>query len=891
LRTLSWFVILQSSISAGLVALLWLLHARLGRRPFFKWWAWAWAMFALYLALGAQAFPLSADWSRSKAAALFLATLCGHLQPVLLIFGAVSLQTPQWPARRWRIAGLALGLAAGTIAFATSLAFANPIDSLCVRLAPRAWALGAAAALAVVVFVRRARGTRSATGWATAGACLLYTAVQAAYGVAATGRLVAGDAAPLAAVFAADASLRAQLFLFDIITAYGICLGIVLLLVEEFQRSMQSLGESLRLRRQALEENAVLQAEIHERRRVERALRESEDRYRDLVEHSEDLICTHDLEGHILSVNAAPARILGYDTDEITGRLIQDFVVPEERALYTQYVAGIVRDGAARGSVTVLTREGDPRIWEFRNTLRTEGVPSPVVRGMAHDVTERVQAERALRLSQAKFAAAFRTNPCSVAISRLEDGRILEVNDSCEQQTGYLRSEIIGRTALELGLWVDQSARAAIVAELKAGGKVSNREVRWRSKAGRELTILYSADTITMDDQTCLLSVAMDITAHKQVEARHRAILRALPDWIFLTSRQGVYIDCHVKDRRYLLAEPEAFIGQTLHDTLPRALADDLTRLTELVARTDETGTLEYSVPVRGEVRHYEVRAVQCEEDRILSIVRDVTEAKRTELHVHELRRELAHISRVTTLSALAGSLAHEICQPLTGMRTTAQAALRLLVQPDTHRAQLREALCDIIADSERAADVIQRLRSMLRREPSGRAPVDLNLAVEEVLRLLQFDLKEKSIALTLELQPDLPPVLGDRVQLQQVVLNLLINACDAVESQLDGSRRIQVRTSSQHGAVTLAVTDHGIGLADEQIGRLFEPFYTTKSDGMGLGLWICEMIMADHDGRISVKPNGGPGVTFSFELPELSESPLATDSRVMPAGTLPRAD
>ena len=759
MRSLTWFVILQSALSSGLVVLLWLLHARLGRGPFFKWWAWGWAMFALYLLLGAQAQPLSADWDGAKVFVLALAAVCGYLQPVFLTFGTISLDAPALPSRFWRAAGLALGVAAGITAFAASIPMADPIASFCLRLAPRAWALVAASIFAAVVFVRRV--PRSTAGPATAVAWLLYALVQSAYGVAATGRLLLGESAPLAGVFTTDATLRATLFVADLITAYGICLGLVLLIVEEHQRSMHALEDSLRLRREALEENAVLQAEVSERRRI----------------------------------------------------------------------------------------------------------------------------ERALRVSEAKFAAAFRANPCSVAISRVDDGRILEVNDGCEQQTGHLRSEVIGRTPQELDLWVDPSVRAAIVAELRAGGKISNREVRWRSKTGRELTILFSADTITMDDEPALLSVAMNVTEHKQVEARHHAILRALPDWIFLTSRQGVFLDCHVKDRRHLFAEPVTFIGKTLHEVLPPPLAEELTRLNDLVATTDSAKSLEYSVPIHGELRHYEVRAVRCDEDRVLSIVRDQTDAKRSELKVDELRRELAHMGRVTTLSAMAGSLAHEICQPLTAMRTTAQAGLRLLALPHVQISQVREVLDDIIADSERAADVIERLRSMLRSEAPRRAPVDLNVAVEEVLRLVQFELKEKDITLALELQPGLPPVLGDRVQLQQIVLNLLINASDAVEGEAGEARRIKLRTSAHDGSVTLAVIDRGPGLADEQIARVFEPFYTTKSGGMGLGLWICEMIAEAHDGRISVESNHGRGSTFSLRLSALRE-PMH-DAAVAAAGSL----
>jgi PAS domain S-box-containing protein len=417
------------------------------------------------------------------------------------------------------------------------------------------------------------------------------------------------------------------------------------------------------------------------------------------------------------------------------------------------------------------------------------------------------------------------------------------------------------------------------VARLKEHGKVVNQEVRWRSKRGDELTVLYSADTISMGGQSHVLSVALDITAHQQVEVRHRAILRALPDWVFLMSADGVFLDCHVKDREYLLAEPEAFIGRHVTEVLPPELAANLTRLFEQVARMDQPGTFEYFVPVGGQLRYYEVRAVRCN-DRILTIVRDVTEGKRAEHQARDLRQELAHISRVSTLAALTGSLAHEIRQPLAAIRTNAQAARRLIGQPGPDVDELRDALADIIADSQRANDVIERVSGLLRREAPVHAPVDLNAGLDEVVKVLRADLVARRISLTVELAPDLPRVFGDRVQLQQVALNLLMNACDAVEHQHDETRRISLRTSVDENSVVVSVSDQGAGLTDEEVARAFEPFFTTRVNGMGLGLPICQMILDLHDGALEAAPNDGRGMRFSFRLPALSsstaESPFA---------------
>jgi PAS domain S-box-containing protein len=888
LTSLRWFATLQTLISAGLVTVLWVLYLQLGRRPFFKWWARAWTLFAAYLLLGLLTLPLSAGWNGSRAALALAATICGFLQPVLLVFGAISLRDPAFPTRRWQTLTVAAALAAAVAGFAVSLSVQHPVDSFSVRLAPRALALACASLFCFVVLVR---GRREGGAWAYPLTGLSYLAhglVQGLYGLAAIGRLTFGADAPFAALFDGEATLRPRLFLLDVTSAYGICIGMVLLLIEDFKRSTKALEENLRLRREALDENAMLQAEIKERRRIEGALRDSEDRYRDLVEHSEDLICTHNLSGQILSVNAAAARNLGYQPDELTRLTVQELLVPGRADDFERYVEVIKSSGLGQGLLTVVTRGGEQRIWEYRNTLRTEGVPTPVVRSMARDVTERIVAERAHRLSEAKYLAAFRATPCSVAISSLEDGHVLEVNDACERQTGYARSEIIGRSTLELGLWVCPNDRADIVDELKAIGRVSNREVRWRAKNGDELTILYSADMLRMHGQDFMLSVALDITSHKQVEARHRAILRALPDWMFLVNNEGVFLDCQVKDTTYLLAQPEAFIGRAVKDVLPPALAEDITRLFDRVARTDEAATLEYSVPGQEGVRYYEARAVRCDQDKILSLVRDVTEGKRAELQAIKLRQELAHIGRVTTFAALTGSLTHEIRQPLTAIRTNAQAALRLISESPGMN-ELRNALADIVAESQRAADVMVRVGTMLKRDAQRHASVNLNAAVTEIAKILRADLLARRIRLKVDLEAGLPEVLGDRVQLQQVALNLVMNACDAVKDQPDGSRIVSLRTSSQDATVTVSISDNGPGLTSEELSLVFEPFYTTKLDGMGLGLPICEMIMHVHEGTLAAERNPDGGMTFSFSLGVRQSAATAVGASTMRGATAPK--
>jgi PAS domain S-box-containing protein len=272
----------------------------------------------------------------------------------------------------------------------------------------------------------------------------------------------------------------------------------------------------------------MIATNITARKRAEDALRESEDRYRDLVEHSSDLICTHDAQGILLSVNEAPLRILGYSREEMLNKPLRDFVTPETRPLCDAYLAQVQRDGFARGLLPVLAKSGEVRLWEYNNSLRKEGVSSPIVRGIAHDVTEQKRAEAAVRRSEEKFSKAFRSSPVEMVITTVEEGRFLDVNESFERNLGYCRNEVIGRTALEFGLWVDEADRTALVEELRRNGRVTNREIQARAKSGKIKYKLCSAEIIQIGGEKCLLAVSEDITERKQAKEqlqRSEAIL------------------------------------------------------------------------------------------------------------------------------------------------------------------------------------------------------------------------------------------------------------------------------------------------------------------------------------------------------------------------------
>ena len=252
----------------------------------------------------------------------------------------------------------------------------------------------------------------------------------------------------------------------------------------------------------------------------------------------------------------------------------------------------------------------------------------------------------------------------------------------------------------------------------------------------------------------------------------------------------------------------------------------------------------------------------------ILVSIIDITERRRLEREAARQRDEVAHLSRVAMLGELSGSLAHELNQPLTAILSNAQAAQRFLAHNPPRLDKLAEILTDIVKNDRRAGAVIQRLRSMLRKEEAQRARLDINDVVEESLRLMRSDLLNRQVVATTVLDQQLPAVSGDRNQLQQVLLNVVINACDAMDGQ-EVDRRLLLHTrTTERGNIEISVADRGAGIPSADLERIFDSFVTTKAKGMGLGLAISRSIVEAHGGHLWATNNPDRGATLHCELP-----------------------
>jgi C4-dicarboxylate-specific signal transduction histidine kinase len=342
-------------------------------------------------------------------------------------------------------------------------------------------------------------------------------------------------------------------------------------------------------------------------------------------------------------------------------------------------------------------------------------------------------------------------------------------------------------------------------------------------------------------------------------------------------------------DELYRIYEFESGVPVTLEMIRARVHPEDVSLIDKLKmdAKTSESDNdldWQYRLLMPDHSIKYMHAVAQATRDQdgqleYIAVIQDVTAHRLTEEARDKARSELTHVARVMSLGTLTASIAHELNQPLSGIVTNASTCMRMLATDPPNVEGARETVRRTIRDANRASDVITRLRALFGKKDPSAEPVDLNDATQEVIALSLGERQRNRVILQTELADDLPPVMGDRVQLQQVVLNLLLNASDAMIDVEDRPRKIVVRTERDGvERVRLTVQDAGVGVESEPVEKFFEAFYSTKTDGMGIGLSVSRSIIESHHGRLWASANDGPGATFAFSIP--CESKDVTDAR-----------
>jgi PAS domain S-box-containing protein len=626
------------------------------------------------------------------------------------------------------------------------------------------------------------------------------------------------------------------------------------------------------------------------RRGAEEKLRESEDRYRDLVEHSQELICTHDLGGRLLSVNPWAASVLGYAPEELLRMNFHDLLVPEMHHGFEKYLEEMRTHGTARGRMWVQTRGGERLLWEYKNTLRTEGVAEPIVRGMAQDITERKRAECALKESEEKFRIIF---DCS------KDGIILADIESKKFYTG-------NKTFCDMLQYTDDEIRQLFVADIhpeedlprlldafERGVRqesVLEGDIPVRRKDGSIFWTEITASPVTISGKKYLLGNFRDVTDRRKADEAVTHLGLAVDqaaEAIVITDTKGTIQYVNPAFERSTGYSREEAVGKNpgvlrsgKHDeAFYRGLWDTLTRgdvWTGHFINRKKDGSL-------------------FEEDATISPLRDSSgkivnyvASKRDVTEMVSLERQVRTAQKMEAVGTLAGGIAHDFNNSLTGIFGFGEL-LRMRMAGDE---QALHDLDEILRCAERAATLTRQLLAFARRQVIEPVNLDLSVLVADLMMLIGKVVGEHIEAKTSP-GKDVPTIHADRGQIEQVVMNLCLNARDAMPN---GGRLVveteDVYLEEEHVRqnpymktgryALLTVSDTGVGMEETIRERVFEPFFTTKGPdkGTGLGLAMVYGIVKQHNGFIHLYSEPGKGTAFKVYLPAIEAQPDAVPEK-----------
>jgi len=493
------------------------------------------------------------------------------------------------------------------------------------------------------------------------------------------------------------------------------------------------------------------------------------------------------------------------------------------------------------------------------------------------------RATEALRDSEAQWKEVFEHNPVMYFMVDAT-GTVLSVNSFGAAQLGYSVSELLGQSVLQVFFEEDRDlVGKSMTVCLENIGQTHSWEIRKIRKDGSALWVRENAKSVRrLDRQLIVLIACEDITERKEAEnaLRQSETYLAEAQRLSHTGSFGWRVDSGEiiwSEETFRIFGYDKAPSVTLDMVFQRIHPDDRARAKQTIDRASSDGK-DFDHGYRlllpdGSVKHVHATAHAAADAsggiEFVGAVTDVTARKRAEEELHEAQAGLAHVTRVTALGELAASIAHEVNQPLAAVVTNAAACLHWLDRETPNLDEARGTVRSIIKDGSRAGEVIQRVRALVNKTAGQKALLHLNEVVDEVITLVQHELFSHRVLLRLELAPALPLVLADRVQLQQVILNLVVNGIEAMQAVTDRPRELVIQThQDETHQILLTVRDCGIGIAADNADRLFNAFFTTKSSGMGMGLSICRSIVDAHGGRLSASGNVGPGAMFQFTLP-----------------------
>ena len=618
-----------------------------------------------------------------------------------------------------------------------------------------------------------------------------------------------------------------------------------------------------------------------------------------LVETIPALVVCALADGSAEFANRAWHEYTGCSSPELTGWGWHATIHPNDLPKFIQeWTVATAAGKSFETEARVRRADGEYQWFAIRKALAVsrDQVGEPSLRALiaCEDIHERKEAQERLQQSEQRWQTAFENSAIGI-IMRDRADRFLAANRAFRNMLGYTESELSQLCQLDVTYEEDRELNLELIGELWEGKRQHFQiEKRYRQKGG---PLVWVRNNVTLVPGTggaapFLFTIVEDITERKKEQAERRYIEQRYRVMVETASDAVVCID---ESSAILLANPATtkvfgydsadLIGKPLTMLMPeylRKLHEDGFRRYSATGQqhinwqgTELTGLRKNGQEFPVEISFGEVTA---DGHRIFTgFVRDISERKQAEelrASLHATQLELAQVSRLTTMGELAASIAHEVNQPLTAVTNNANACLRLLARRNLDPEVLRRALEEIVADGTRASSVIARIRGFIKKAPAEKSELDINEVIQEVLALARRELSENRVLLEPQLTEALPPVLADRVQLQQVLLNLIMNGIEAMTALTNRPRLLWVQSRiDESGDVLIAVRDSGPGLGSES-DRVFTPFFTTKANGMGMGLPISRSLIEGHGGRLWAAPNFPHGAVFSFTLPVGAGSP-----------------
>ena len=627
--------------------------------------------------------------------------------------------------------------------------------------------------------------------------------------------------------------------------------------------------------------------DIDNQKRAEEGLRKSENDLRKILDSIPGLVCTLSPTGRIELANQQLLKYFGKTLDEMNAWAFSDAVHPDDLPHVIENHTRSMTTGTPYDFEARLRRvDGVYRWFQIRNLPMCDSDGRIIGWStLLADVEDRTRAEDALRESEYESRLIVDSIPGLIAV--------LDTSGEVERVNQPLL-DYLGKPLEELREWAvddtihpdDRPAYLQAFERAFAAGDPFEYEAarirrfdgvyRWLTMRGlplrdREGHVVRWYFLLTEVDDRKRAEDEL-----KRSEARHRVVVETASDAVISIDERGAIVLANPATKRIFGYNPEELIGKPLTVLMPGAMRGlhekGFKRYLDTGARQlNWQGTEMTAQRANGEEFPVEVSFGEMTVDRrkvFTGFIRDISEKKRAQEELHNIQAELARMMRVMTIGQLTASIAHEVSQPLSGIITNASTCLRMLKSDPPSIDGALETAQRTIRDGNRASEVITRLRTLFTKKQIEVEPIDLNEAAREVVTLLSGELERNNVLLKLEFSDQLPSVNGDRVQLQQVILNLLRNASDAMSSIEDRPRQLVLRTDLEGEHVRLSVQDSGIGFTPEVADRMFESFYTTKSDGMGVGLSVSRSIIEANRGRLWATANDGPGATFAFSIP-----------------------